>query len=212
MASIKTRERHQSAETDWWLLSLQEAVAPSIPQTGTWEAGLVNMFSGRIAKSCFWCIAMTEVQKSARQIGCTGHLLVGLPQVFDCLVHRGLFSLSGWNSQKMRQEGHKQEGQLIEMWHANSYFSYYTLFSFTDKSHNSLLHELLVGSLNEAHISPESSYVQTLQTCALKRVRSLSAEVGHYMEEEVLKLDITWKKKKKSSEWGSLVKRGLVVF
>jgi len=101
---------------------------------------------------------------------------------------------------QMRQEGHKQEGQLIEMWHANSYFFYYTLFSFTDKSHNSLLRELLVGSLNEAHISPESSYVQTLQTCALKRVRSLSAEVGHYMEEEVLKLDITWKKKKKSSE------------
>ena len=72
---------------------------------------------------------------------------------------------------------------------------YYTLFSFTDKSHNSLLRELLVGSLNEAHISPESSYVQTLQTCALKRVRSLSAEAGHYMEEEVLKFDSTWKKK-----------------
>ena len=85
----------------------------------------------------------------------------------------------------------------------NAYFFYYTLFSFTDKSHNSLLHELFVGSLNEAHISPESNYVQTLQTCALKSVRSLSAEVGHYMEEEVLKLDITWKKKKSSEKRSS---------
>ena len=60
-----------------------------------------------------------------------------------------------------------------------------------DKSHNSLLRELFVGSLNEADISPESNYVETR---ALKGVRSLSAEVGHYMKEEVLKLDTTWKK------------------
>ena len=45
---------------------------------------------------------------------------------------------------------------------------------------------------------------------ALQSVRSLSAEVGHYMEEEVLKLDITWKRKK-SSKRANLVKRGLVV-
>ena len=40
---------------------------------------------------------------------------------------------------------------------------YNTLFSFMDKSHNSLLRELFIGSLNEADISPESNYVQTLQ-------------------------------------------------
>ena len=111
---FKNRERHQCAETDWWRLSLQEAVAPSIQQRGTWEAGLVNMSSGRIAKSCFLRTALTQVQKSARKIGCTGHLLVVLAQAFDCLAHRGLFSLSGWNSQQMRQEGRKQEGQLVE--------------------------------------------------------------------------------------------------
>ena len=53
--------------------------------------GLVNMFSGRIAKSCFRRI----VQKGARKIGCMGHLLAGLAQAFDSLVHCGLFSFSG---------------------------------------------------------------------------------------------------------------------
>ena len=82
-----------------------------------------------------------------------------------------------------------------------------------NKSHNSLLRELFIGSLNKADISPESNYVQTTNVCvkrALKSVGSLSAEVGHNMEEEVLKLDITWEKKK-SSEWANLVKTGLVV-
>ena len=68
-----------------------------------------------------------------------------------------------------------------------------------DKSHNSLLRELFVGSLNEADTSPESNYVQTTNICvkrALKSVRSLSAEAGHNMEEEVLKLDSTWKKRR----------------
>ena len=65
----------------------------------------------------------------------------------------------------MRQKGHKQEGQLVEMRHAKRVLFYYTRFSFTDKSHNSLLRELFVGSLNEAHISPESNYVLTLQMC-----------------------------------------------
>ena len=40
--------------------------------------------------------------------------------------------------------------------------------------------------------------MQTTNVCvkrALKSVRSLSAEVGHCMEEEVLKLDTAWKKK-----------------
>ena len=68
-----------------------------------------------------------------------------------------------------------------------------------DQSHTSLLRQFFIGSLNKADIPPESNYVQTLQkVCvkrALKRVRSLSAEVGHYMEEEVLKLDTAWKKK-----------------
>ena len=57
-----------------------------------------------------------------------------------------------------------------------------------DKSHNSLLRELFTGSLNEADISSESNYVQTTNVCvkrALKSVRSLSAEAGLYMEEEV---------------------------
>ena len=116
----KQRERHQCAETDWWRLSLQEAVAPSIQQRGTWEAGLVNMSSGRIAKSWFlffvffYALHWHRFKKSARKIGCTGHLLVVLAQAFDCLVHCGLFSLSGWNSQQMRREGRKQEGQLVE--------------------------------------------------------------------------------------------------
>ena len=65
----------------------------------------------------------------------------------------------------MRQKGHKQEGQLVELRHAKRILFYYTLFSFTDKSHNSLLRELFVGSLKEADIYPESNYVQTLQTC-----------------------------------------------
>ena len=56
-----------------------------------WEAGLVNMSSVRIAKSCFLRTALAQVKKSARKIGCTGHLLVVLAQAFDCLVHRGLF-------------------------------------------------------------------------------------------------------------------------
>ena len=79
-----------------------------------------------------------------------------------------------------------------------------------DKSHNSLLRELLVGSLNEADISPESNYVQTTNVCVKRALKSVSAEIGHYMEEEALKWDITWKKKK-SSEWANLVKRDLVV-
>ena len=32
-------------------------------QRGTWEASLVNMLNGRIAKSCFWRTAVTQVQK-----------------------------------------------------------------------------------------------------------------------------------------------------
>ena len=59
----------------------------------------------------------------------------------------------------MRQEGHRREGQLIEMWHEKRILIYYTLLSFMDKSHNSLLRELFVGSLNEDDISPESNYV-----------------------------------------------------
>ena len=46
-------------------------------------------------KIVFLRTALTQVQKGARKIGCTGHLLVVLAQAFDCLVHRGLFSLSG---------------------------------------------------------------------------------------------------------------------
>ena len=34
---------------------------------GTWEAGLVNMSSGRIAKSCFWRAALTQVKKKCKE-------------------------------------------------------------------------------------------------------------------------------------------------
>ena len=67
-----------------------------------------------------------------------------------------------------------------------------------DKSHNSLLRELFIGSLNKADISPVqlcAGSINVCVKCALKSVRSLSTKVGHYMEEEVLKLDITRKKK-----------------
>ena len=69
-----------------------------------------------------------------------------------------------------------------------------------DKSHNSLLRQLFIGSLNKSDIPPESNYVQTLQkrlceACTKRCQISLSAEVGHTMEEKVLKLDTAWKKK-----------------
>ena len=83
-------------------------------------------------------------------------------------------------------------------WHAKRIILYYTIFSFMDKSHNSLLRELFIGSLNKADISPVqlcTGSINVCVKCALKSVRSLSTKVGHYMEEEVLKLDTAWKKK-----------------
>ena len=56
-----------------------------------------------------------------------------------------------------------------------------------DKSYNSVLRELFVGSLNEADISPELNYVQTLQTC-VSNVRYKVSDAS------VLKLDTAWKK------------------
>ena len=83
-------------------------------------------------------------------------------------------------------------------WLAKRFIFYYTLFSFMDQSHTSLLRELFIGSLNKADISPVqlcAGSINVCVKCALKSVRSLSTKVGHYMEEEVLMLDTTWKKK-----------------
>ena len=65
-------------------------------------------------EDCKIMFLMRQVKKSGRKIGCMGHLLVGLAQAFDCLVHCGLFWFSKWNSQQMRLKGHKWEGQLEE--------------------------------------------------------------------------------------------------
>ena len=64
-------------------------------------------FLGGLQNCVFDALHWHRLKKSARKIGCMGHLLAGLAQAFYCLVHRGLFWLSGWNSQQMRQEGHK---------------------------------------------------------------------------------------------------------